>query len=166
MVADVDISLRSLFGKLAQRIDDQRDLGEVALTAILDSQLTFTSTSGDLNERRFQEVRAMYGVLTAVIAQIDGGSSIVTVRGDLYQKIEAELLRYQLGPQNRVNTNGSLYGPEFETLLLRPRSIPDRLCKDGLRLYHAVTNERVPQGTRNILNHDYRLVERTLRDGK
>jgi hypothetical protein len=157
----VPIQLYDLFKQLRLIEDGERELGLIISYTVVDSLLDFESPSGSIDERKQQQIKAVYEGLERAISECqegDSASMIFSRRGTVDPKIQG----YHDGSQRNVGESDLLVRIMGKLSTSYSRNPADRLKRDGIALYHEVISEGQKSRKVDALTGDYALVQRVM----
>ncbi len=170
VVQRVDKYLYALFRQLNSEVAGEDDQAFLIGYAIVHSLISFSSSSGSVEERKFEEVKRIYAGLEHVVEQcarptIDSVVGYATL-SELKARADPALQRYFSNPVTTSIGESRLLKGLMDDLSKRPLTYEDRIRRKGLNLMEGVRSQGRMDGRRNILLTDYRLLESYFVEGR
>jgi hypothetical protein len=157
----VPTQLYDLFKQLKLVENGERELGLIISYTVVDSLLGFESSSGSAEERKQQQIKAVYEGLERTIfdcQESDSSSIIFSKRGTVNPKIQS----YHDGSQRDVGESDLLVRIMGKLSTSYSRNPADRLKRDGISLYKEVISEGQKSRKVDALTGDYALIQRVM----
>ncbi len=166
----VEKYLFTLFRQLTNEVASEDDRAFLIGYAIISSLLSFSSSSGSTEERKFEEVKRVYAGLEHVVEQCAHPvtDSVVgyAVLSELKARVDPPLQHYFADPVTTNIGESRLLGSILDDLSKRPRTYEDKIRRKGLSLMEGVRSQGRMDGRRNILLADYGLLESYFVEGR
>lgn len=166
-------------------IEDENQLGSIIGYSILDRILTFSTKTGSLEEKKFQQVKSLYQKLEGYYERCSknknsdiGFEILCELQSSLtpflqYSALEINLQEYETEQKNslsnkKIRTKNE-EKPPLKYLLSsylisrNTRNYEDILRRIGLNLRDQIVKRGPVSQTRNIFNSDYDALENIFR---
>ncbi|MFH1682434.1 MAG: hypothetical protein ABIA37_01430 [Candidatus Woesearchaeota archaeon] len=148
--------LFTLFKQLGLQIERERDLGRMIGYSIFGSLLDFRTNSNSQEEIIFGQVKQIHSGLEVVVDYAK--------QKEYYNKLCE--LKSKVDPWFRTESfpRESAQSRLMENIFSRlytyySKSYEDRLKRDGVAIYNEVMRDGPLEGKKNILIHDYNLID-------
>ncbi|PIZ51691.1 hypothetical protein COY27_02720 [Candidatus Woesearchaeota archaeon CG_4_10_14_0_2_um_filter_33_13] len=157
-----ETQLYDLFRKLSAYEQNERELGLLISYTVASSLIGFKSESGSVEERRHQQVKAVYSGLEEAIEfckEEDSYHAFCQVRPG----VESSLREYIGAKEEKPVSQSELLTRIFNKLSRSNQRNPtDRLKRDGIALYNETMREGQKNRRLDVLTADYALISSTL----
>jgi len=148
--------LYTLLKKLGTYAQNKDESGTLVGYIIIGSFINFKTRSGSEEEKRFEEIKAVYSYLEDVIEYCKSKDCYSTLC-DVTVKVNASRKSIILNKQYE-ETDSNLLNEVIESSILARSDYTDVLRRRGLRLLDEVSSRGELFGNKNILKKDYEII--------
>lgn len=160
--------LYNILSSIGNYVEDGNERGSIIGYGIMQALFSFQSTSGSVEERRFEEVKAIYSKLDSALIECRSNNGY-HVLSDILKEVSPRMDDLMLISTNgdlkelkerSTSTDASLLDIVSLPLVSSSRLYQDRLRRNGSSLYDDITLRGMIPGRKNSLIADYNSVKK------